>query len=73
MSNVPARCVTPGGERFQRWREDRSRQDAGITAAYFERLDDRDRNRASRQLVALFDGDLEAAANFVRQLFRATE
>jgi|TARA_R110000751_G_scaffold150913_1_gene255866 hypothetical protein len=72
MSNVPARCVTPGGERFQRWREDRSRQDAGITAAYFECLDDRDRNRASRQLVALFDGDLEAAANFVRQLFRAT-
>ena len=72
MSNVPARCVTPGGERFRRWREDRSRQDAGITAAYFERLDDRDRNRASRQLVALFDGDLEAAANFVRQLFRAT-
>ena len=73
MSNVPARCVTPGGERFRRWREDRSRQDAGITAAYFERLDDRDRNRASRQLVALFDGDLEAAANFVRQLFRAAE
>ena len=73
MRNVPARCVTPGGERFQRWREDRSRQDAGITAAYFERLNDRDRNRASRQLVALFDGDLEAAANFVRQLFRATE
>ena len=72
MRNVPARCVTPGGERFQRWREDRSRQDAGITAAYFERLNDRDRNRASRQLVALFDGDLEAAANFVRQLFRAT-
>jgi hypothetical protein len=72
MSNVPAPCVTPGGERFRRWREDRSRQDAGITAAYFERLDDRDRNRASRQLVALFDGDLEAAANFVRQLFRAT-
>ena len=72
MSNVPARCVTPGGERFQRWREDRSRQDSGITAAYFECLDDRDRNRASRQLVALFDGDLEAAANFVRQLFRAT-
>ena len=73
MRNVPARCVTPGGERFRRWREDRSRQDAGITAAYFERLDDRDRNRASRQLVALFDGDLEVAANFVRQLFRATE
>ena len=72
MSNVPAPCVTPGGERFRRWREDRSRQDAGITAAYFERLNDRDRNRASRQLVALFDGDLEAAANFVRQLFRAT-
>jgi hypothetical protein len=73
MRNVPARCVTPGGERFQRWREDRSRQDSGITAAYFECLDDRDRHRASRQLVALFDGDLEAAANFVRQLFRATE
>ncbi len=72
MSNVPARCVTPGGERFRRWREDRSRQDAGITATYFERLDDRDRHRVSRQLVALFGGDLEAAANFVRQLFRAT-
>ena len=71
MSNVPARCVTPGGERFRRWREDRSRQDAGITAAYFERLDDRDRHRVSRQLVALFDGNLEAATDFVRQLFRA--
>ena len=73
MRNVPAPCVTPGGERFRRWLEDRSRQDAGITATYFERLDERDRNRASRQLVALFDGDLEAAANFVRQLFRAAE
>ena len=72
MSNVPTPCVTPGGERFRRWREDRSRQDAGITAAYFERLDDRDRHRVRRQLVALFDGALEAAANFVRQLFRAT-
>jgi hypothetical protein len=72
MSNIPTPCLTPGGERFRRWREDRSRQDAGITAAYFKRLDDRDRHQASRQLVALFGGDLEAAANFVRQLFRAT-
>ena len=72
MSNVPARCATPGGERFRRWQTARNRQDAGITAAYFERLDDRDRHRVSRQLVALFDGNLEAATGFVRQLFRAT-
>ena len=71
MRNVPAPCVTPGGERFRRWQTARNRQDAGITAAYFERLDDRDRHRVSRQLVALFDGDLEAATDFVRQLFRA--
>ena len=71
MRNVPAPCATPGGERFRRWQTARNRQDAGITAAYFERLDDRDRHRVRRQLVALFDGDLEAATDFVRQLFRA--
>ena len=72
MSNVPTPCATPGGERFRCWQTARNRRDAGITAAYFERLDDRDRHRVSRQLVALFDGDLEAATDFVRQLFRAT-
>ena len=72
MSNVPTPCATPGGERFRRWQTARNRQDAGITAAYFERLDDKDRHRVSRQLVALFDGNLEAATDFVRQLFRAT-
>ena len=71
MSNVPTPCATPGGERFRRWQTARNRQDAGITAAYFERLDDKDRHRVSRQLVALFDGNLEAATDFVRQLFRA--
>ena len=70
MSNLPTRCVTPGGERFRRWQADRAARDTGITADYFNGRNDRDRERLGRQLVALFDNDTESAVQFIRRLFR---